>query len=179
MFAKENKRKGEKRRGRDRRLGRHVWAESWYRYIPTVFCFGLSVFFVIRKSPNCLYVRYSVKLLMWSFSFLGGVFDLYDGKMASLMTSLQSTETAKQVLYWGHIPCWMKEIWRLRLRKRNTTRPHVKMKKRSPPTFLNCRFVNSWLTPRGPHIYSCTNSIKCDTRGQRMNREDLSCPLGR
>ena len=29
--------------------------------------------------------------------FKGGVFGLYDGKMASLMTSLQSTETAKQV----------------------------------------------------------------------------------
>ncbi|CAH3184213.1 unnamed protein product, partial [Porites lobata] len=39
----------------------------------------------------------------------GGVFDLYDGKMASLMTSLQSTEKTKQVLYWGDIsdplPC--------------------------------------------------------------------------
>ena len=32
-----------------------------------------------------------------------GYFCLCDGKMASLMTSLQSTETAKQVLYWGDI----------------------------------------------------------------------------
>ncbi|CAH3107203.1 unnamed protein product [Porites lobata] len=39
----------------------------------------------------------------------GGVFDLYDGKIASLMRSLQSTEKTKQVLYWGDIsdplPC--------------------------------------------------------------------------
>ena len=41
--------------------------------------------------------------------FKGGVFGLCDDKMVSLMTSLQSTETAKQVLYWGDIsdplPC--------------------------------------------------------------------------
>ena len=56
MFEKE-KREGEKRRGRDPDLERHVWAESWYRYIRIVFCLGLSEFFVIRKFPHCLYVR--------------------------------------------------------------------------------------------------------------------------
>ena len=46
-------------------------------------------------------------------AFKCGVFGMCDGKMASLMTSLQSTETAKQVLYWGDIsdplPCLAKD----------------------------------------------------------------------
>ena len=54
MFAKENKREAEKRRGRDSDLERHVWAESWHQYIRIVFCLGLSVFFDFRKFPHCL-----------------------------------------------------------------------------------------------------------------------------
>ena len=46
-------------------------------------------------------------------AFKCGVFGMCDGKMPSLMTSLQSTETAKQVLYWGDIsdplPCLAKD----------------------------------------------------------------------
>ena len=41
------------------------------------------------------------------FSFLGGVFGLYDGRMDSLITP--SAEGTKQVFYWGNIndplPC--------------------------------------------------------------------------
>ena len=35
------------------------------------------------------------------FSFLGGVFGLYDGRMDSMIT--QSVEGTKQVFYWGDI----------------------------------------------------------------------------
>ena len=62
MFAKENKREAEKGRDRDSDLERHVWAESWHRYIRIVFCLGLSVFFDFHKFSHRLYVRYSVWL---------------------------------------------------------------------------------------------------------------------
>ena len=52
------------------------------------------------------------------------------------------------------------ETWRLRqLRKRNTTRPGIKMKIGSLPL---CRLINIRLTPRGPHRYSCMNRVKCN-----------------
>ena len=56
--------------------------------------------------PYDVYERYAPPddwpLLMTSFfSFLGGVFGLYDGRMDSLIT--QSVEGTKQVSYWGDI----------------------------------------------------------------------------
>ena len=54
MFAKENKRKGEKRRGRDPGLGRNLWAESWYRYIRTVFFFRFIGILCYSQVPSLL-----------------------------------------------------------------------------------------------------------------------------
>ena len=73
-------------------LGRHLW-ESWYRYLHLHRL--LSRFIGIlcySQAPSLLiHTLFSlIKLFLWSYNFSGGVFYLYDGKMASLMTSLNS-----------------------------------------------------------------------------------------
>ena len=56
--------------------------------------------------PYDVYERYEPPDAIF-FSFLGGVFGLYDGRMDSLITP--SAEGTKQVFYWGNIndplPC--------------------------------------------------------------------------
>ena len=141
MFAKENKREGEKRSGRDPDLGRHLW-ESRYRYLHPYRLLSRFIGILCYSQASSLLIRtlFSlIELFLWSYSFLGGVFYLYDGKMASLMTSLNSRleKTATQDLYWGDISnpllCWMKQtkIMKIKtIKKRNTRRPGVKMKKK-------------------------------------------------
>ena len=64
--------------------------------------------FVWEKSGFTMYMKDMRPRLTTSFfSFLGGVFGLYDGRMDLLIT--QSLEGTKQVFYWGDIndplPC--------------------------------------------------------------------------
>ena len=66
---------------------------------------------------------------------------MYDGKMASLMTSLQSTGKTKQVLYWGDIsdPLPVEREYEL-IKKRNTTRLDVNRNEKKDDLLL-CRLV--------------------------------------
>ena len=180
MFAKENKRKGEKRSGRDPDLGRHLW-ESWYRYLHPHRLLSRFIGILCYSQASSLLIPtlFSlIELFLWSYNFLGGIFYLYDGKMASLMTSLNSRLERQQrricigetsaILYFAGMK--QTKIMKIKtIKKRNTRRPGVNMKKKVASHFEDWSITESHVAP---HIYYSTNRIKCN-KWTTNNREDL------
>ena len=111
-------------------LGRHLW-ESCYRYLHQHRLLSRFIGILCYSQASSLLIRtlFSlIELFLWSYNFLGGVFYLYDGKMASLMTSLNSRLERQQrricigetsaILYFAG---WNKQkLWRLRQLRNGT-----------------------------------------------------------